>query len=378
MDYALQKRLLRYLALGVAEDELDWTTHDNRYHGGHFDPKTMTCKARRAADEGDLADVLTAEREEADYKKMSQKLEKERVKRETAERIERKTIAELTSRDYTDEDREMVDAALRHVMTAKPVEVTMQEANKLMRELIARNASDIKRNMAKYFSDTYSDGLFVSGIGRVEVNKNSAKSLMAHTKGGFALSKFAVLRVLSDILAQGVLFSVNNRWKDRSYDSFNFATPMTLDGEEKIVEITIIRYPMGKQELYNIKVIPKKIVGERAPHDIATRATGEKINSSTTPHSLPNNSLPVNGGLEENLKPPKLPSSNLVRQYLAANGLLSQYLPKQPVATQDATLTFDAQGFLSFLKGTQENDVNSLHFHSPNQKRMRFSIILSN
>ena len=56
MDYALQKRLLRYLALGVAEDEMDWTVHDNRYHGGHFDPKTMTCKARRAAD------VLPAER----------------------------------------------------------------------------------------------------------------------------------------------------------------------------------------------------------------------------------------------------------------------------------------------------------------------------
>lgn len=166
MDYALQKRLLRYLALGIAEDELDWTTHDNRYHGGHFDPKTMTCKARRAADEGDLADVLTAEREEADYKKLAQKLEKERVKRETAERIERKTIAELTSRDYTDEDREMVDTALRHVMTAKPVEVTMQEANAMMRSLRANKPKDVVANMIRHFEEAYPDGIEVPGIGK--------------------------------------------------------------------------------------------------------------------------------------------------------------------------------------------------------------------
>ena len=58
MDYAVQQRLLRYLALGVAEDELDWTAHDKRYHGGHFDPKTMTCKERQDLEKGDKADAI--------------------------------------------------------------------------------------------------------------------------------------------------------------------------------------------------------------------------------------------------------------------------------------------------------------------------------
>ena len=56
--------------------------------------------------------------------------------------------------------------------------------------------------------------------------------------------------------------------------------------------------------------------------------------------------------VHDNLKPPKLPSSNLARQYLAAHGLLSQYLPTSPTTTQDAAPPFDVQDFLSYLEGT--------------------------
>lgn len=79
MDYLERQRFLRYLAFRIAEDEIDWSTHDKRYHGGLYDPKTMTCKARRALEEGDLAYMLTAERKEADYKKLSQYLPKQPV-----------------------------------------------------------------------------------------------------------------------------------------------------------------------------------------------------------------------------------------------------------------------------------------------------------
>ena len=208
MDYFATQRFLRYLALGVAEDEIDWSTHGKRYHGGLYDPKTMTCKARKALEEGDLADVLIAEREEADYKKLSQKMEKERIRRETAERIERKTIAELTSRDYTDEDRRMVNEAIEHVMTARPVVATMPEAIKLMRSLRANKPKEIVANMIDYFEETYPDGIDVPGIGKVEVNRDSAKSIFAHAISGVKVPKIAAICRLRDLLKNAQLFCV--------------------------------------------------------------------------------------------------------------------------------------------------------------------------
>lgn len=266
MDYAFQQRLLRYLALGVAEDELDWTTHDNRYHGGHFDPKTMTCKARRAADEGDLADVLTAEREEADYKKLAQKLEKERVKRETAESIERKTIAELTSRDYTDEDREIVDAALRHIMTEKPVEVTMKEANAMMRSLRANKPKDVVANMIRHFESTYPDGIEVPGIGKVEVNRASAKSIMAHAQPhGMTLPRWAVIAKLNEICNNSIPFAGNTKWKGRKYDSVSLVSPVKLGDQDKVVELIITKSPSGKLELYNMELRERRMRDSSQP-----------------------------------------------------------------------------------------------------------------
>lgn len=56
-----KKRFLRFLLTGIAEDEIDWVKHDNRYHFGAYDPKTMHCETRHMLETGDLADTLMAE-----------------------------------------------------------------------------------------------------------------------------------------------------------------------------------------------------------------------------------------------------------------------------------------------------------------------------
>lgn len=296
--------------------------------------------------------MLTAEREEADYKKLSQKMEKDRVRRETAERIERKTIAELTSRGYTDEDRRMVNDAIEHVMTAKPVVATMPEAISVARAIRAKTPKGIVANMIDYFEKSYPKGIDVPDIGNVEVNRDSAKSIMAHANTGLTISKYAVIAKLGDVLKSAKVFSLSKNWKGRPYDSVNLVSPFQMGNESKFVEVTVIKHHSGESELYNIKVIPKEIVEERTHLVAAPKSDREQNDSSTTANMIPNSVQPVNRGGRENLAPPKLPSSNLVRQYLAANGLLTQYLPKTPAETQDAAPPFDLQDFKAYLEGT--------------------------
>lgn len=58
------RRLVSYIASVDAEDEINFDEHDRRYHGGKYDPVTMTCEMRNANEKGDLYDVLIAEMEE--------------------------------------------------------------------------------------------------------------------------------------------------------------------------------------------------------------------------------------------------------------------------------------------------------------------------
>ena len=58
------RRLVSYIASVDAEDEINFEEHDRRYHGGKYDPVTMTCEMRNANEKGDLYDVLSAEMEE--------------------------------------------------------------------------------------------------------------------------------------------------------------------------------------------------------------------------------------------------------------------------------------------------------------------------
>ena len=218
----------------------------------------------------------------------------------------------------------------------------------MMRSLRANKPKDVVANMIQHFESSYPDGIEVPDIGKVEVNRASAKSIFAHAQPhGMTLPKWAVLAKLEQVLKGSVPFAENTKWKGRKYDSVSSAASMKMGDQDKVVELTITKSPSGKLELYNIKVCLKENV--QRPED-STRHRPESppgTNSSlNTPHSLPNSALPVNRCGKENSGLPKLPSSNLVRQYLATHGLLAAYLPQTPA--QDA-FQFDEKAFKTYL-----------------------------
>lgn len=316
-----------------AADAIDYAKHDKWYHGGAFDPNTMTCRMREAEAEGDLVDVLNAEQEEKAWQrkkwKEAKRTEKDQGARQRANEIVRKTLAELTSREYSDSERRMVDNAMPRVFSMKPVSVSLDEAVGLRKRLRDHKPSKTKWNMVRFFEETYKGIIAVPGLGDVKLTKDSACSIYSHGGGGLIVTTVAALEGLKSLLWSGVIFSDNRNWKERGYDTIGLCTSMEFGGQAWITEFFIKRMRNGELELYTLKNITKKEVEDGARHDAAARATGENCTSSTRCIVYQKPAEESTGGgaaYYGNSEPPKIPSSNLVRQYLAAHGLLGRYV----------------------------------------------------
>lgn len=335
----------------AADAAINYTEHDNRYHHGNFDPKTMTCEMREAEAKGDLVDVLNAEQEEKDYLRKRQKEARRawkaanresaarrhsvnETKREIAARrsreIVRKSLSDLISREYTDEDRTIVDNALENVLTSKPTEVSLDEARNTADSLKGKKAKDIVKNLTEHFSSKFNGACDSSPIGRIELTAQSAHSIVTHNRQGMWFS-FLAINALADLFRNASVFCVNPKWKGRADDSISLVAPMHIGSSDKVVEFTIMRKPNGRQELYNIKVLRKEEVEEVVTASHHHTDQPGKAPSSTTAHSIPNSQAEVNRHItekSEKSETPKIPASNLVKQYLAAHGLLGQFLQK--------------------------------------------------
>ena len=304
----------------VAADSTDYQKHDDRYHEGHFNPNTMTCGMREEKAKGDVVDVLNAEQRNP-YKKQGDE--------EWSKEIVRKTINELVSKNYTDADRRVVDNAVSHVLSMKPISVPFEVAVKARKRLRDFQPSETKRRIARLFSDGYIGAIDVPGLGKVHLTKYSASSIYSHGGGGLVVNVAAALIGLKGLLQHAVLFSVNDDWKGRGYDTLGLCSKMELGGQDWIVEFCINRKRSGELELYTVKCVKKERVEEGARHDAAARAAGENSSSSTTAHSIPNSPAGVNRDITEKsqaAEPPRIPVSNLLKQYLAVHGLLGQFL----------------------------------------------------
>ena len=286
---------------------------------------------RQKLEEGDLADVLVAEQEEQRYaRKKWKQAEKERKRAEREAKsaeVERKTLAELSSRTYTDEDRRMVNEAMRHILTAQPFAIPLQEADSFMRSLRADKSKNMAGNIRHHFETSFPEGIAVPQIGTVKATKASAKSIVAHSNSGVSFSKCVAIMAIGDLLKASVPFSVSRNWKGRGYDSIGLAATLKIGDQDFVVEFTIKRLASGEQELYNLKVVPKEIAEEMNHLVAAPKSDREQNIPSATPHIIPQSVGGGNGENEKKANTPNrwLPSSNLVRQYLAANGLLDGF-----------------------------------------------------
>lgn len=324
---------------GVAEDAaINYTEHDKRYHHGNFDPKTMTCEMREAEAKGDLVDVLNAEQEEFDYAKLKAH-EQKMAKREAAKNekkahsadIVRKTVEELSARNYTDADRRRINDALSYVLSMKPVDVKLEESVETRRKIRANKPSVLIDNMTKFFESRYNGAIDVPGLGNVNVNARSAHSIYAHGKGGLLVANAAVLTCLKQLLQRSVVYADVEKWKGREYGTISLCSMMKIGDQDWVTEFIITRSGTGKLTLYHVKCIKREIVEEGARHVAAMKGNRGKLDSSTTAHSIPDSSAEVNRHITEKQEisePPKIPASNLVKQYLAAHGLLGQFLQK--------------------------------------------------
>ena len=326
---------------GVAADAaINYTEHDKRYHHGNYDPSTMTCEMREAEAKGDLVDVLNAEEEEASLFKQSakkRKAEKKEAKKEEArhrsEKVIEKTISDLTTREYSDRDRELVNDAIRHVLNEPPYTIPTEEAAKDARSLRSYKGKEVMENIADFFEKRFPYGIEAPWGGNIEVNRSSAKSIVIHSsRHGLGLPILTAICHIGELAKAAKVFAVNPKWKGRTETSISMAAPMRIGDHDKVVEITIIKNAQGRQELYNVKVVRKEEVEERDLHDAAISDNRVNHNNfSTTAHSIPNSSAEVNRHITEKSEmseKPKIPASNLVKQYLAANGLLGHLLQK--------------------------------------------------
>ena len=324
----------------TADAAINYTEHDKRYHHGNFDPKTMTCEMREAEAKGDLVDVLNAEQTEAEYLRMTQKLAKQKKKQEAekartdaARKVNQKTLADLATRTFSEDERNIVDEAVRYALSANPISVSMEEAIDTRKAIRSNKRKVLLSRMTSFFESKFPRGIETNGIGTVLVNQSSADSIVAHDSGGgLRVFKAAALFALEDLLKNGVLFAVNKRWKGRNSDSYNIVAPMLLGEQRWIVEITISKdTETGKAELYNVKPVKEEMVKELAQLDAALSSGRGKLDSLTTAHSIPNSQSEVNRHItekSEKSETPKIPASNLVKQYLAAHGLLGRFLQK--------------------------------------------------
>ena len=328
---------IRAKRFGISSDAaINYTEHDNRYHDGRYDPATMTCKMREAEAEGDLVDVLNAEQEEFDYARRKAH-EQKIAKRESAKAekkahsadIVRKTVEELSARNYTDADRRRVNDALSYVLSMKPVDVKLEEAVETRRKIRANKPSVLIDNMTKFFESKYNGAIDVPGLGNVNVNARSAHSIYAHGKGGLLVANAAALTGLKQLLQRSMVYAEVEKWKGREYGTISLCSMMKIGDQDWVTEFIITRSGTGKLTLYHVKCIKREIVEEGARHVAAMKGNRGKLDSSTTAHSTPNSGGGVNRDITEKSRgqseSPRLPSSNLLRQYIAANGLLSQY-----------------------------------------------------
>lgn len=300
----------------------------------------MTCEMRKAEEEGDLVDVLNAEQEEKSYanrksselakaRKAERRRQEAEANRARAAEVHRKTIAELASREYTNIDRALVNDAISKVLSMKPVEVNEEEADKVRDEI--DGSKHLAQGYINLFTSCFQDGIENPDVGTIEVGERSARSVYSHTKvrSGLTLPTAAIFAKLDELLKKAKPYAVFPRWKGRSETSISLCSSFRLGASDFIAEFIVIRNTEGRNSLYAVKWTRKEEV-EGGHHVAATMCQPGIFPLSTTVHSIPNSGGGVNRDITEKsiaqTDPPKLPSSNLLRQYIAANGLLGQYV----------------------------------------------------
>jgi len=148
----------------------------------------------------------------------------------------------------TPDIRYSVSANAKKLMEMEPV--ARIEADKF-----SKSDTDLVTQVAKFFSDKYSDGINRAGLGNVRLTRGGVKSSIAH---GIGREKAAAFATVPEVIRDGIEIDRQKNWKGRGYDSSVIAAPIEIGGVPYIAEVIVTSARANGDWMFYLHEVEKK------------------------------------------------------------------------------------------------------------------------